>query len=273
MPPRLLPLLATLLLPTLLACGDADTSNAPLTSATAPHRTLTRAENHRATLEEPATPTTPPKDTVHYSEHAYVQAPASHQAMTALQKHVHFFDRDNDGFITLSNTYDGLRALGFGSVASSGMAVAINGALGPSTGATWFAPFTINIGLIHHGKHGSDTGVYDAEGHYNANAFEAMFELYDSNEDAELSEEEFEDLYEGQYTDSSGSNASRAEFSILFQLASTTRTRSEEVAYGDSWSSYTTTEEVSYQVLTRETLESFYDGSLFYELAGEAIPD
>ncbi len=268
MPPRLLPLLTALLL---VGCGDATTTDAPLASATAPHRTLARAENHQATLEEPSTPTTPPKDTVHYSEHAYVQAPSSHQAMTALQKHVHFFDRDNDGFITLSNTYDGLRALGFGSVTSSGMAVAINGALGPATGARWYAPFTLNIGLIHHGKHGSDTGVYDAEGHYIADAFEAMFDLYDSNEDGELSEEEFEDLYEGQYTDSSGSTASRAEFSILFQLASTTRTRTEEVF--DSWSSYTTTEEVSYLVLTRETLESFYDGSLFYDLAGEPIPD
>ena len=191
---------------------------------------------------------------------------------TALQKHVNFFDWEGDGVITLSDTYNGLRALGFGSLASSGMAFAINGALGPSTGASWYAPFSIYVAQIHLGKHGSDTGIYDSNGDYVQSAFNAMFLNYDANQDDELSEEEFEDLYEGQYTDASGTNASRAEFSILFSLASETRTREVEVTYG-GWSEYTEIETQEYDVLTRSTLERFYDGSLFYEIAGEPVPE
>ena len=192
---------------------------------------------------------------------------------TALQRHVKFFDRDGDGVITLSDTYNGMRALGFGGVASSGMAFAINGALGPSTGASWYAPFSIYVDQIHLGKHGSDTGVYDADGEYVQSAFDAMFSNYDGNQDDELSEEEFEDLYEGQFTDASGTNASRAEFSILFSLASEVRTREVERTYGSGWSQYTETELEEYDVLTRSALVRFYDGSLFYEIAGEPVPE
>jgi peroxygenase len=184
---------------------------------------------------------------------------------------VTFFDRDNDGVITLSDTYSGLRALGFGGVASSGMAFAINGALGSSTGASWYAPFSIYVDQIHLGKHGSDTGIYDSNGDYVQSAFDDMFLNYDGNQDGELSEEEFEDLYEGQYTDSSGTSASRAEFSILFSLASEVRLREVEV-YGSAWDGSTEMETQEYSVLTRNTLERFYNGALFYELAGEPIP-
>ena len=51
-------------------------------------------------------------------------------AMTALQKHVVFFDRNHDGKITLSETFSSSRLLGFGYVRSGAMAFAINNALG-----------------------------------------------------------------------------------------------------------------------------------------------
>ncbi|MFT5681110.1 MAG: peroxygenase [Myxococcota bacterium] len=177
---------------------------------------------------------------------------------SALQLHADFFDITGDGWITWSETYTGCRQLGFSTVTASGLASAINLALGAATnGSTW----TINIDDIHLGKHGSDTGVYDADGNYVEAAFEALFETYDVDEDDALSDTEFEALYTGQYTDLSGSLASKAEFGLLMDIAGEVRTR--EVY---SWWYGTTTE--SYEVLTRDTLESFYDGSLFYDIAG-----
>ena len=180
--------------------------------------------------------------------------------------------RNLDGRITRYETQIGLGDLGIDSFTAFFMAGAINDALGMTTGSPWYDAFTVLVGTIHQGKHGSDTGIYDSNGDYVQSAFDAMFLNYDANQDDELSEEEFEDLYEGQYTDASGTNASRAEFSILFSLASETRTREVEVTYG-GWSEYTEIETQEYDVLTRSTLERFYDGSLFYEIAGEPVPE
>ena len=57
--------------------------------------------------------------------------------LTALQKHVMFFDQDGDGKITVGETFDGLRELGFGYTRSSAFAFAINAGLGVATGAPW----------------------------------------------------------------------------------------------------------------------------------------
>lgn len=181
---------------------------------------------------------------------------------TALQLHADFFDMNADNWITWSETYTGCRQLGFSTVSSSGLASAINLALGAATnGSTW----SIYIGDIHLGKHGSDTGVYDEDGAYVAAAFEALFTRYDADGDDALSGSEFDALYAGQFTDTAGSLGSQAEFGLLMDLAGEIRTR--EVY---SWWYGTTTE--SYEVLTRDTLESFYDGSLFYEIAGRPVP-
>lgn len=55
---------------------------------------------------------------------------------TALQKHVDFFDSNQDGLITFSETYDGLRRLGIDVVRSAAFAAIINGVLGPMTSRT-----------------------------------------------------------------------------------------------------------------------------------------
>src|SRR5690242_15375679 len=53
--------------------------------------------------------------------------------MTALQKHVSFFDYDGDGYVTVTEDYRGLRALGIDPVSASAFAFAINAALGTPT--------------------------------------------------------------------------------------------------------------------------------------------
>ena len=112
-------------------------------------------------------------------------------ARTALQKHVDFFDRDLDGDIEWSETFEGCRALGISSVTSSAFATAINAALGTSTGGSLF---TVKTATIHQGIHGSDTGIYDKKGNYVPEAFQALFTNYDRNRDDVLDEDEFDAL-------------------------------------------------------------------------------
>nr|CAB3470215.1 unnamed protein product [Digitaria exilis] len=53
--------------------------------------------------------------------------------LTPLQGHAAFFDRDKDGVICPSETYQGFRAIGCGVALSAIAAVFINGGLGPKT--------------------------------------------------------------------------------------------------------------------------------------------
>ena len=190
-------------------------------------------------------------------------------ARTALQKHVDFFDRDLDGDIEWSETFEGCRALGISSVTSSAFATAINAALGTSTGGSLF---TVKTATIHQGIHGSDTGIYDKKGNYVPEAFEALFTNYDRNRDDVLDEDEFDALYAGQYTDAAGSAASRAEFAVLIDIAGERYTKTETWRSCDWWWCPSYEYQDQQDVLTREVLEQFYDGSLFYKIAGEPVP-
>ena len=164
---------------------------------------------------------------------------------TALQKHVDFFDTNHDDRITLADTYDGLRRLGYDPVRSAAAAGVINLALGSSTSG--FPSLTVNAGRIHVGKHGSDTGVYDARGHFSALRFRRLFERHDVDGDEALDEKELKRLIGRNRADVMGHLGSKAEFGLLLDLAG-------EVRDGR-------------KVLTRERLEHFYNGSLFYEVA------
>jgi len=184
-------------------------------------------------------------------------APA--HAETALQKHVAFFDRNNDGMITWSETYEGSVALGFG-WKSGAMATLINGGLGNATGGS---TFTVNVTNIHQGKHDNDTDAYDAEGNFSQVDYDRIFERYDYNRDNAISNNEFRALYAGRYETWSGSIVSQAEFGFLQDIAGITR----KVNPSCWWWCDTET------VISRSTLASFYDGSLFYVIAGESVPN
>ncbi len=166
---------------------------------------------------------------------------------TALQKHVDFFDTNHDGKITLSDTYRGLRRLGLGAARSAAFAGVINAALGSSTSGA--ASLTVDAERIHAGKHQSDTGVYDRNGRLSPARFRQLFVQYDADGDGALDGGELARLFAGNRTDLVGHLGSKAEFGLLLDLAG-------EDSNGR-------------KVLTRDRLERFYDGSLFYELAEE----
>jgi len=166
---------------------------------------------------------------------------------TALQKHVDFFDTDHDGRITLSDTYDGLRRLGLGQARAAAFAAVINAALGSSTSG---APsLTVDAGRIHAGKHPSDTGVYARKGRFSLLRFRRLFARYDADGDGALDGEELASLCADNREDLMGHLGSKAEFGLLLDLAGEDRNGKK--------------------VLTRGRLQRFYNGSLFYELAGE----
>ncbi|EPS65302.1 hypothetical protein M569_09475, partial [Genlisea aurea] len=85
---------------------------------------------------------------------------------TPLQKHVMFFDRNKDGIIYPSETYQGFRAIGCGVFLSSLAAAFIHLGLSRKTrpGKPFSFRFPIEVNNIKLSKHTSDSGVYDREG-------------------------------------------------------------------------------------------------------------
>nr|CAB3467695.1 unnamed protein product [Digitaria exilis] len=97
--------------------------------------------------------------------------------MTALEKHVEFFDRDKDGIITASEIFEGYVAIGCDTEFARTTAASISANVGPITSPV-DAPLphsSIYIEYVHRAMHGSDTGAYDAQGRFVPEKFEEIF--------------------------------------------------------------------------------------------------
>lgn len=103
---------------------------------------------------------------------------------TALQQHVLFWDSNSDGLISTKEIYTGFRSLGFSIPFSIG-GLLINLFFSyPTQLAHSYLPdpsFRIHVDSIHKAKHGSDTGIYDSDGHLRLPLFDEMFEKLDSS--------------------------------------------------------------------------------------------
>ena len=112
---------------------------------------------------------------------------------TALQQHILFWDRDSDGIIHPMDVYTGFRELGFSIPFSIGSLLIPIFFSYPITLAYSWIPdpwLRIYIGNIHKAKHGSDTGIYDIDGHFQADRFDDMFERWDAERCGGLSAEQ-----------------------------------------------------------------------------------
>lgn len=104
--------------------------------------------------------------------------------LSALQKHVLFWDRDGDNIIFPQDVYTGFREIGFSipfSLASLLIPVFFSY---PTSVAHSYIPdplFRISLSSIHYAKHGSDTGIYDSKGNIRAQFFEDLFAEFDSS--------------------------------------------------------------------------------------------
>jgi peroxygenase len=175
---------------------------------------------------------------------------------TALQLHVDFFDRNGDGIIHASETARGLKAIGLpgGSAGAWVTAQAIHAGL-PKThgGGSWYRPTSIDTSIIHRGVHGSDTGAYDDDGNYVHPKYLAIFQ-YDADGNDAIDSEEMKAFHAGKKT-ATGSAATKAEFTVLMLVAAEVNPTN------------------GLKQLTRETLRSLYDGSLFHKLEAKVTAE
>jgi len=109
---------------------------------------------------------------------------------TALQRHVSFWDPDNDDIIWPRDVYNGFRDLGF-SVPFAVLGLLINFFFSYPTRLGYsYIPdplFRIRVDSIHKAKHGSDTSIYDSEGELRSDMFEKLFAQFDRDKMGGLS--------------------------------------------------------------------------------------
>ncbi|KAI9167154.1 putative peroxygenase 3 [Paramyrothecium foliicola] len=104
------------------------------------------------------------------------------EKLSALQQHIQFWDRDNDGIIWPLDVYRGFRDLGFGLFFSIGsLLIPVFFSYPTRLGHSLLPDPLLRIYVrdIHKAKHGSDTGVYDFDGNFDGERFEQLYARFD----------------------------------------------------------------------------------------------
>ncbi|KAF4973789.1 hypothetical protein FZEAL_9236 [Fusarium zealandicum] len=120
------------------------------------------------------------------------------EPLSVLQRHVQFWDRDNDGIIHPWDVYSGFRELGFGLFFSVGsLLIPLFFSYPTRLGHSWIPDplFRIFVRDIHKAKHGSDSGIYDFDGNFNPERFDQLFERFDSSGKGGLSARDLSELW------------------------------------------------------------------------------
>jgi len=165
---------------------------------------------------------------------------------TVLQKHVEFFDWDEDGVISCWDTYNAMRALGWSKIISFLAIFIINGTMGWPSNPRRLPTFNIHISNINWCTHGSDASVYDTLGGVVKYNFEDIWKRFDRDGDGKMTFWELMDMTESKRDiwDFYGWITSKIEWSFFFfQVADDGGKVSKE----DMW--------------------AIYDGSLFQRIA------
>ncbi|KAH9487309.1 putative peroxygenase 3 [Psilocybe cubensis] len=170
---------------------------------------------------------------------------------TALQAHVAFFDRDDDGIIWPGDTYRGFRELKFGVLLSILAMLVIHSGFSYITwGSILPDPFfRLKVKYMHRAKHGSDSGVYTTLGEFDDNRFEYIFNMYSTEPHTHLTFTEGVRMVHGNRNpyDPFGW------FSAVFEWLST---------YLLLWP-------VDGRGMRKEDVKAIYNGSLFYRVSGK----
>ncbi|XP_044494538.1 probable peroxygenase 5 [Mangifera indica] len=165
----------------------------------------------------------------------------------ALQKHVSFFDRDHDGIIYLSETVEGMIAIGLNPSLAKASATLIHMVISPKTteGKLPNLKLPIVVKNIAKGKHGSDSGTYDAQGRFVPAKFEEIFSKHAHAHNDSLTSNELMEMLKAnrQPKDFQGWAASLAEWKVFYNLC-----KDKD------------------GLLHKDTVKAIYDGSLFYQL-------
>ena len=98
----------------------------------------------------------------------------------------------------------------------------------------------------------NDTDVFDEKGNFSAPKFEELFKKYDLDSDGALSKEEFLNFRNRNKESTAGAIGSKGEFDLLVKVAGESKNETK--------------------VISKERMLDFYNGSLFYKLAGKEVP-
>ncbi|XP_062228618.1 probable peroxygenase 4 isoform X2 [Phragmites australis] len=177
----------------------------------------------------------------------HVEASIDVANMTALQKHVAFFDRNMDGIITASEIFEGYVAIGCDIAFARATASSISAGVGPKTSPV-DAPLphlSIYIEYIHKAMHGSDTGAYDAKGRFVPEKFEEIFTKHAKIRPDALTSTEIEEMILANRDpfDPQSWAAPEKEWGLIYKLASDT-----------------------HGFLHKDSVRGIYDGSVFFKL-------
>lgn len=178
------------------------------------------------------------------------------RAKSALERHAAFFDPDENGLVTIGQTWDGLRRLGVGVGWRILLTPIINGFLGYLTQRR--LSFDVRVERIVDGKHPFDTGVFGDDGEIDEAAFAALAERATGGA---LTAREMNALirgrgnrreHMGKLAGSMGGWFSAREVELLFCLAADTTKREDGR---------------DVPAITPRTLRRFYEGTLLHTLA------
>jgi hypothetical protein len=175
---------------------------------------------------------------------------------TTLQRHVSFFDDNADRGVDVAECARGLRALGLAVGVAEAAALAIVLPLSLQTRVSLLA-MNVDIDEIQRGKHDGDTGILDKRGRFVARRFEKVFgarSTVDRNGDRVFTATELTGMVNANRQTLAGHVAATAEWQLLLALGADT----VAVEGGKT-----------VPALSVGRMKSFYDGTLFYELAKE----
>ncbi|KFK41485.1 hypothetical protein AALP_AA2G136700 [Arabis alpina] len=164
-----------------------------------------------------------------------------------LKKHVAFFDRNKDGIIYPSETFEGLRAIGCGYLVSTFASLFINIGFSsrsrPGKGFSWSLP--IDVKNVHLARHGSDSGAYDHQGRFVPSKFEEIFANYAKTHPDALTNEELKQLLNAKKepNDRIGALSAYFEWKLLQHLCQDKN-----------------------GLLQKDTVRGVYDGTLFEQM-------
>jgi len=173
---------------------------------------------------------------------------------TTLQRHVSFFDDDGDRGVGVAECARGLRALGLAVGVAEATALAIVAPLSLQTRGSLLA-MNVDVDNVHKGMHDGDTGILDKRGRFDARRFEKVFgarSAVDRNGDKAFTAIDLTRMINANRETLAGYVAAMAEWQLLLLLAADTRA----IVAG-----------VTVPALSVTRIKSFYDGTLFYELA------
>ncbi|HEX4944471.1 MAG TPA: caleosin family protein [Usitatibacteraceae bacterium] len=173
---------------------------------------------------------------------------------TTLQRHASFFDDNGDRAVDVAECTRGLKALGLPFGVAEAAALAIVAPLSIQTRGSLLA-LSIDIENIQKGKHDSDTGILDNRGRFNARRFDKVFgacSTVDRNGDKAFTATELTRMIAANRKTLLGSLVSTIEWQVLLALAADTKA----VERGKT-----------VPALSVARMKSFYDGTLFYNLA------